>query len=1354
MKKISVFFIPTGKAVIGTIIAALISSGCVSINSEKPEDRLAALSAISSQDDLFAAIAETRYNDVADAAASRLTREDLCIRAIERNDVSEPVRVDLVKHVSAPSSLRDIALRKSNPDMVRLAAVSRLKDDGTLAEIVVGTNPADCESLQIAAAKRIDTERAAKNVLSRDAGEVCPAAMEAVLDKIKDGKFLAQFVLRSELDPSLRLKTVKRVDDEAALFRIASTDWTESIRLAAANRVSDSALVAKLAREAESADVRLMAVEKVDKQSVLADVVKHETDSNVCLAASNRISDPDVAAALVKNVSFAEVRRSLTKRIVDEEVLAQIAENDSDAATRLLAASKVTDPALAADIARTSADPSVQNAVLLHVEDDDILCEFAEKSGNAEIRRRSVERIRGQSALCRIAERATDKSVQSAALSRIESYEKRMEIVVNSNDPVLRYRKDLLPPDDGRLENAVAAIREKSNGAETRIGPFYIGMDPFDAAVLAKSLFPKNEIDFKTSEMSVTVTMNGVPFAETEGPGTGVTGFGFPLEAALRMFDVENAEQVALFFEKRGKPLKKTSKKQQYKGQTVREQAVWLRTPRKGVRIALGDQVKDYDVDAAVTAAKSDAARAKARIEEINGKVKDVDEFMANAPSLYQLGVVDLNLAVGRLNELMAFFGVRSISRGTLGDRSAMVKLGHEYNQAKNRMVGVANEELHRAEKQLDEFISPEKTFLTPGLTVAASGLGESADSSENDRSKRNEIRSVELPGGVFLEMVKVPFGDHLYFGQMEITQDQWASVMGSNPSKGMIDGDNPVDSVSWFDCKDFIDVLNGLPEEKRCGLLFRLPKESEWMKADEASQTPSANDDRPDEFRVKTWRWDVANGHAHTCGVTEPNEIGLCDTTGNVWEWCDSGEDARFQRTWGCSWKESKRESEKFCDHYPDETFDDVGFRVCAEAVRERKEAAERIRAAVVPGIIANMVPVPGKTWLIGKTEVTAGQWFALAGLPRPSDVAEDLPARNVSWKEVCDILDSLNSNPEVCKAGLFFRLPTREEWKYACLAGSEGTYCNLEDGTEINERTLASVAWFSRRGNGLDRPQPAARKKPNAWGLFDMSGNVGEWTDSEPDHDEDRRYVCGGGFNSEALKCSADSAEARYTNAKSDAIGFRLCADPVVASLLDDMATIPGVPWRIGKTEVPQWLWNYVMGYNPSACKGATRPVENVSWKECMEFVGKLNSIPEIRKRGIEFGLPSQSAWQYACLGNAPDGSSYDDSWLENIYCIGENGKEIRIPFHDDLYDHRGKGSHPVATKRPNAFGLFDMNGNVKEWTSSKPDAKSQNERIVCGGGFNSRDKDCSPISKTSVPDDARSNEIGFRLCVEFPE
>ena len=220
------------------------------------------------------------------------------------------------------------------------------------------------------------------------------------------------------------------------------------------------------------------------------------------------------------------------------------------------------------------------------------------------------------------------------------------------------------------------------------------------------------------------------------------------------------------------------------------------------------------------------------------------------------------------------------------------------------------------------------------------------------------------------------------------------------------------------------------------------------------------------------------------------------------------------------------------------------------ARAKMDQEETALD-RRAQISVIIASMVQIPGRSYKLCKYEVTQAQWEAVMGENPSFYEGANNPVEEVSWDDCQEFLRKLNALPSVQKSGLVFRLPTDEEWEYACRAGATGEYCLLADGTEITEDTLGRVAWF---GNKAGRnTHPVGQKSPNAFGLYDMHGNVQEWcqeeygtfaswakgTDFEHGH-----VVRGGGWSHSARDCDSSDRGGYLPGFRNGDVGFRLCA------------------------------------------------------------------------------------------------------------------------------------------------------------------------------------------------------------------
>lgn len=148
------------------------------------------------------------------------------------------------------------------------------------------------------------------------------------------------------------------------------------------------------------------------------------------------------------------------------------------------------------------------------------------------------------------------------------------------------------------------------------------------------------------------------------------------------------------------------------------------------------------------------------------------------------------------------------------------------------------------------------------------------------------------------------------------------------------------------------------------------------------------------------------------------------------------------------------------------------------------------------------------------------------------------------------------------------------------------------------------------------------------------------------------------------------------------------------------------------IGETEVTQELWMSVMGDNPSCHRDSILcPVESIDLAECLEFVHKLDSIS-----GVDFYIQSYPEWLYAALLGRDGNSPYS----------GSNALDS-VGWHKG---NSGNTTHPVKQKKPNALGVYDMIGNVSEWTISGSDPLF----FVVGGSYET-EKDCREIEAHDV-------------------
>ncbi len=361
--------------------------------------------------------------------------------------------------------------------------------------------------------------------------------------------------------------------------------------------------------------------------------------------------------------------------------------------------------------------------------------------------------------------------------------------------------------------------------------------------------------------------------------------------------------------------------------------------------------------------------------------------------------------------------------------------------------------------------------------------------------------------------------------------------------------------------------------------------------------------------------------------------------------------------------------------------------------------------------------------TYYIGETEVIQRLWKAVMGEDWYFYYEGDsLPVNNVSYSEIQEFLLKLNK-----LTGKNFRLPSEAEWEFAAKGGIKS--CNYIYSGSDNLTNVTST---------LMNISNVARFQPNELGIYDMSGNVDEfcaddlgqysaddafnpqgpvlskmvavrgdsWSTSSPPN-EYWYYRCRTSYRGSTFKL--EGGRARYR-------GFRLVmgkpwVNNIVEEYISSMVYVQGGTFLMGgepsydygyykylspqpahqvelssfyisKYEVPQLLWETVMGDNPSIYKGEIKPVENVSWNDCQEFITRLNNMTN-----KHFRLPTEAEWEYSARGGClSQGFAYAGS---------DSPGEVTAAYYNYFSE-----TMEVVGLKPNELDIYNMSGNVSEW------------------------------------------------------
>ena len=496
------------------------------------------------------------------------------------------------------------------------------------------------------------------------------------------------------------------------------------------------------------------------------------------------------------------------------------------------------------------------------------------------------------------------------------------------------------------------------------------------------------------------------------------------------------------------------------------------------------------------------------------------------------------------------------------------------------------------------------------------------------------------------------------WMADTQVTQELWMGVSGGeNPSR--FKGEtNPVEKVSWDNCQGWISKLG----EHHKSLKITLPTEAQWEYACRAgSMIAYCFGDDPKELPKYGWFNENSNNSTHPVKECQPNDWGLYDMHGNVWEFCS-----------------------------------------------DRYSVYEKITPLDPTG------PATGT-----RRVVRGGSWFNPAGDLRSACRFKYLLRLQRSHVGFRLLRSALGAEPS---EGAM--LPEAEPGT----GRASSVQVRVRDKEPVGDPREIGF-WKSRK-----KPDWVSAFGKDDYGLWCEFQLPNYWSDTEA-KSNDRNGSDPEGFVTQRLRWIKPGTFVMGSDARTKELW--------IEDETEHEVTLTQGFW-MADAPCTQGLW---MGAgareNRSRLIGFSNPVERVSWEDCQGWLKGLGGVHPL----MQPALPTEAQWEYACRAGST-----------GRYSFGDEERELeRYAWYDK---NSGGETHAVGEKLPNAWGLYDIHGNVWEWCQdwyskiTKASVKDPTgpakgtSRVIRGGSWNSPARFLRSACRLRTGPGSRDSDLGFRL------